>query len=773
MGGLPEEERVLATDLHVQATYRLTEALVESENRARRRVELLSEVVFETDAAGLLVFLNSAWTRVLGYMREHCLGKGLTTFVDASDVARVEAMMEAGSNEAERGGPRIRVRRLDGGVAWMELTLARLPDGGWVGALHDVTREKVAQDELAKLSLVASFTDNFVIITDQRGRVEWVNQAFSRRTGYPLEEIIGRKPGEFLQGPGTDPATVAQFRRWLGEGCSFRSEILNYTRSGEEYWVTAQITPIRNAAGEVERFISIQADTTELKQAQRQLEEAKVRAETANEAKTQFLATISHEMRTPLNVILGSADLILDGGLPTEELNAHLGRINASAESLLRLITDMLDLSKIEAGQFDFERIPIQLGSCLENAVQPVAERARAKGLEFSLTIAPDLPAQVLGDPDRLRQIVINLAENAVKFTDAGWIRVEAGLVPGVDGRGPQLVLRVEDTGSGIPEEFQARIFARFEQVDGSTTRRKGGAGLGLNIVKTLAEALGGTVQVRSQLGKGSEFRVCLPLEVVSGLESTAAGGAQIGSGPGPVNVGPATILVAEDTEANFAVARIFLNNAGFTVLRAGNGREAVAMAPEADLILMDIEMPEMDGLEATRRIREAEVAAGLRSKPILALTGHAVQGYRERCLAAGCTQYLTKPIRKRQLVEAVRAALAGRAYAVAERSDVVQVDPEVEAVVPQFLEHCESDILRLRESLQSADLEAGARVGHGMKGAALTMGFSRVAELSRQIVDACRSGEVGEAQQVLELLAGHLRQVVVRRAGGCEADGR
>jgi PAS domain S-box-containing protein len=761
----------LATDLHVQATYRLTEALVAAENRARRRVELLSEIVFETDDAGVLVFLNDAWTRALGLSREACTGRPLTEFVIPEDHAVLDEVMRGSVPVAATQRPHVRILRPDGKVSWLEVSAARLPEGGVVGALHDITSEKQAQDELAKLSLVASYTDNFVVITDRSGRVEWVNQAFTRRTGYTFEEMVGRKPGELLQGPDTDPATVAQIREWLHQGRSFRSEILNYTKSGEPYWATFQISPIRNVRGEVERYVSIQTDSTALRRAQQELQAAKERAESANEAKTQFLATISHEMRTPLNVILGSADLILDGSLQPFELPPHLTRINASAESLLRLITDMLDLSKIEAGQFDFERIPIRLRSCVESVLVPIAERAREKGLDFQLRMDPALPSQVLGDPDRMRQIVINLAENAVKFTERGFIRVDIQRVtPGPSGEAG-LLIRVADSGSGIPLESQARIFARFEQVDGSTTRRKGGAGLGLNIVKTLVEALGGTVGVLSRVGEGSEFRVLLPLDPVpeADLQSLpeerkpASAGATAGARP-------PTVLVAEDTEANFAVARIFLTTAGFLVLRANNGREAVELAPAADLILMDIEMPEMDGLEATRRIREAERAGGTKAMPILALTGHAVQGYRERCLAAGCSAYLTKPIRKQHLVDAVRGALAvgnrtepgGDRPELPDRPEIVRVDPEVAPIVPQFLEHCGLDMGRLRAAHAAQDWIMAARVGHGMKGAALTMGFDRVAELSNEIVDASHAGAGDRIGTAIEALDQHLRRVSV-----------
>ncbi|MEI6666746.1 MAG: ATP-binding protein [Acidobacteriota bacterium] len=766
---------VLATDLHVEATYRLTEALVEAENQMRRRVNLLSEVVFETDRTGALVFLNDAWTDAVGYPPAQCLGQTLCAFVIEEDRHVCREVLAGGSALRAGGRPRIRLLRADGRIGWTEMSVSQLTGGGVVGALHDVTAEKQAQDEIAKLSLVASFTDNLVIITDREGRTEWVNQAFIKRTGYTLDEMIGRKPGDVLQGPDTDRAMVAEISEWLREGRSFKAELLNYTRSGEPYWGLFQITPIRNSAGEVERFVSIQTDSTELRRTRQELEMAKERAESASEAKTQFLATISHEMRTPLNVILGSTELALESDVGPVDAYAHLTRINANAEILLRLITDMLDVSKIEAGQFDFERIPVRIRPCLQAAVAPVGDRARAKGLDFKLMCDEALPTQMLGDPDRLRQIVANLAENAVKFTERGHVRVEVSRIEGGAAGGDRLEIRVADTGSGIAPDAHARIFERFEQADSSTTRRKGGAGLGLNIVKSLVDALGGHISVRSNIGEGAEFCVVLPMEPVPATEPSFGsehGRREPTGDRGAVR--PATILVAEDTDANFAVIEIFLGKAGYKVLRAVNGREAIDGARQADLILMDIEMPDVDGLEATRRIRDAERRGAQRAIPILALTAHAVQGYRERCLSAGCSGYLSKPIRKQALLEAVGAALADARTSLPiyqtnpdPRVDesIVKVDPELAQLVPEFFEYCKAEQARIQAAVEAGNWALAARLGHGMKGAGPSLGFDEVGRRGQEIEAAAKAQSAEGVRRELTRLAEHLATVRVLTA--------
>jgi PAS domain S-box-containing protein len=661
---------LLATDLHIEATYRLTEALADAENKMRRRVEHLSEVVFELDAVGCIVFLNRAWHDAMALDPAACLGHPLSAFVADEDLARFERAAADRTRSGAAVPEPFKMRRADGADCWMRLSLAPIAVSGTVtgavGTLSNVTLEKAAQDDLAKLSLVASYTDNFVIITDREGRTEWVNDAFVQRTGYTLADLTGKKPGSILQGPMTDPATVRAIGDSLRRGESFSAELVNYTKQHEPYWVSLQATPIVSVAGVVERYVSVQTDSTELRRTQTDLQHAKERAELASTAKTQFLATVSHEMRTPLNAIIGSTDLaldgvILDGDGGGSELREHLVRINESAELLMRLISDMLDISKIEAGQIVVEHLPVEIRACLSSAVAPMAERARKNGLEFVLTMDEALPACIMSDPDRLRQVVVNLVENAVKFTERGFVHVTASRVEEVTSGGRAVEIRVRDSGMGISAELQTRIFERFVQGDSSTTRRHGGAGLGLSIVHSIAGALGGSVSVDSAEGRGADFRVTFPLVGVaraaelSDQEQPAAISTPAGS-----RFPLARVLVTEDTDASYAVLSAYLRKAGYAVERARNGQEAVAAECNAppDLILMDVEMPGMDGLEATRIIRAREHAEGRASTPILALTAHAVHEYRGLCLAAGCTGYLAKPVRMDALLAAVAAVL-------------------------------------------------------------------------------------------------------------------
>jgi len=323
------------------------------------------------------------------------------------------------------------------------------------------------------------------------------------------------------------------------------------------------------------------------------------------------------------------------------------------------LISDVLDVSNIEAGQIDIERVPVRLEACVREALAPMADRARANGLDFTLTWDETLPAWIEGDPARLRQIVTNLVENAVKFTDEGFVRVQAVCCKTAPTGGRALELRVIDSGLGIAEQDQSRVFERFVQGDSSTTRRKGGAGLGLSIVRSLVDALGGAVSVHSRSGAGAEFRVVLPLRAV---DEPVSGDLHLAQGPraDPLPSVPhdTRVLVAEDNDINYAVLQAYLARAGYAVRRARNGLEAVIAAPDVDLILMDLEMPDMDGVTATRTIRRAEQARGASAVPVLALTAHALQEYRDQAIAAGCDGYLSKPVRMQSLLEAVAAVL-------------------------------------------------------------------------------------------------------------------
>ena len=498
----PDADQLLAaTDLHVVATSRLMEALVESENRMRRRVDLLADAVIETDADGSLMFLNPAWEALTGLSVKACLGEAASGFFPEEcrpDVERVLADRTGEHNELTT-----RLEREDGRTVHVVLTTSPISTGGGVAVLRDVTREHEYQEELRKLSLVASSTSNLVVITDALGRIDWVNPAFEHRTGYRLGEVRGRKPGAFLQGPGTDQEAVDRIRTAIHERRSATEELLNYTKSGEPYWISLNLTPVIDAEGRLERFISVQADTTERKRVERM--------------KTQFVSTVSHELRTPLTSINGALGLLAGGvaGPLSEQATRLLDIAQKNGERLTLLINDLLDMEKLVEGGIPMESESQPLMPIVELAVNENQTYADKFGMRLTLVERCD-DVRVDVDSLRLMQVMSNLLSNACKFAPAGTsVDVAVHNADGV------VRISVSDRGPGIPESFRASIFEKFSQADGSDTRASGGTGLGLAISKELVERMGGRIGYDSVEGRGTTFFVDLP--VVAGDPEGAA----------------------------------------------------------------------------------------------------------------------------------------------------------------------------------------------------------------------------------------------------------
>ncbi|MCK0152143.1 ATP-binding protein [Alcanivorax sp. S6407] len=380
-----------------------------------------------------------------------------------------------------------------------------------------------------------------------------------------------------------------------------------------------------------------------IENAQNQLAEARLQAESASKTKSQFLANMSHEIRTPMTAILGYTELLRGGSLTQEEQKRYLTIIQHNGDALLALINDVLDLSRIEAGQVSGEQRVFSPQELLDEVVDSLQLRAREKGLQLALSASTALPATVSGDVFRLRQILMNLAGNAVKFTEHGHVRVQASW----DDEGQCLKVRVDDTGIGISEAQLKSIFQPFSQVDASHSRRYAGTGLGLSIARELARAHGGDITVSSREGRGSCFELVLPLVVASAMPS------RHDSQPGvTVLEGPLAgrVLLAEDNQVNRLFVQKVLENAGLTVIEAENGREACreyADNPDFDLIVLDMQMPEMDGYQAVAELRDRGFTG-----PVLALTANVLAMDRQRCLDAGCDEFLGKPVRIRELIQ-------------------------------------------------------------------------------------------------------------------------
>ncbi len=518
-----------------------------------------------------------------------------------------------------------------------------------------------------------------IISTSPDGIIRTFNQAAERMLGYGASEVVGRVTPEIFHDPEEVAARAAELTAELGRPVAAGFETFvararavtpdefewTYVRKdGGRFPVSLAITVLTGPSGEVSGYLGIASDITERRRAAHELTRARDAAETANRSKSEFLAMMSHEIRTPMNAIIGLSNLLLDTPLNPRQLEC-MQTVARSGEALLELINDILDFSKIESGHhFQIEEEEFSLREVVADVVSLLRSRAEAKKLTLGSTIAADVPDRLEGDDGRLRQVLVNLVGNAIKFTETGSVSIR---VSRPEGRmGPNwLLFEVEDTGPGISEEVRARLFQPFSQGENASARRHGGTGLGLAISKRIVELMGGRIGLQTTLGGGALFWFELVLREVQAPSSMPA----VAAPEMPARLAPIRILLAEDNETNRRVAQFMLEKLGQRPDFAGNGVEAVEAweRQDYDIILMDCSMPEMDGFQATREIRSREAARGDgRRVAIVALTANALKGDRERCLEAGMDGHISKPLTIGQLRESLEtrggAAVAGRA---------------------------------------------------------------------------------------------------------------
>jgi PAS domain S-box-containing protein len=672
---------VLAIIRDITERKKMEDALRESKDYLDKIINSIGDPIFVKDRLHRYVLINNAHCSVAGLAREEIIGM---TSHDVFPKDQADIFFEKDEEVFETGRENVNEERVTNAQGIVHTVITRKTlhtdkagNKFLVGIARDITDRKRIEDELRQaqddlekrvqertaelekanialrnskdyLSKIINSIGDPIFVKDRQHRCVLVNDAACKLFGCSCEDIVGKTAYELFPTKGMADISWEMDEEVFLTGVENVNEETNTYAPGETRTVLVKKTLYTDNAGN-KFLVGVTRDITDRKLAENELKEAKEAAEAAVRSKSEFLANMSHEIRTPLNAVVGLTGLLLSADL-TPEQRDYVETVRSSGNSLLSVINDILDFSKIEGGKMELENQPFDLRGCIEVALDLVEANAAEKGLTLRYSLGDRVPATIMGDVTRLRQVLANLLSNAVKFTDRGTVEISVTGQTVADDQF-EVHFAIIDTGIGIPEDKLGRLFQSFSQIDSSTTRKYGGTGLGLAISKRLVEMMGGRIWVESRLGKGSTFHFTIMAKAATAKQahSAAATASQEQRMCSKLDRSrPLRILLAEDNAVNQKVALQMLKRLGHNADVAANGLEVLQALErqQYDVVLMDVQMPEMDGIDAARKIRERWP----KGPRIVAITAYALEGDRERCIKAGMDDYLSKPIQIEEL---------------------------------------------------------------------------------------------------------------------------
>ncbi len=701
----------------------------------------------ELDAEGCFISANSTYLSMLGLQSTDLLGRHWRSTVHLDDRARVEEAYRAARSEG-RGCVEIRAVRNNARIVYQALTVTGNLDaqGAFVG--YNCRRHAISDymGNQEALMLAVESAPNGLLMLNSSGVIQFANRAVENIFGYTRQELIGRTVETLL--PDRFRARHQHQRKAFSSDESRKAiagrDLSGLRKDGAEVPVQVQLNRIETDMGDL--ILCTVIDIAERIKHQKQLELAKQAAEAANRAKSDFLARMSHEIRTPMNLIMGMNALLLESPLNGRQ-RQHVEISYRNVRRLLRLINGILDLSKVEAGMLTLSSVAFDLHHVLEDCAATISTAVEKKGLQLEVSIHPEAGRFWIGDSERLQQVLLNLIGNSVKFTEKGKITVEVEQETGEHGE-KGLRFAVTDTGCGIPADSATMIFDAFQQVDGAMNRPYEGTGLGLTIARTIVGLMGGKIWVDAKAGPGT--RLVFTAFFPEGTENAVAA-TKLATAEAMVSVEAGTrVLVVEDNPENVILLQAYLENLPVVLDFASNGVQAIDRRRfgSHDLILMDIQMPVMDGYAATREIRAWEKEQCAPRVPIVALTAHALTGASVESLEAGCDGHLTKPVDQRVLIEAIAK------FAKRQAQPNAAIPNSIVARRPAFLANRRVDLAKMRNAAAAGDFSVLQTIAHNWKGTGVGYGFPEITRLGTEIELAAKAADGDSLPALIEQVA-------------------